>query len=187
MFFAYHGARVTSVDLSAVAINNLTRYCRDHEIENITPVQMSAQEIVGLDKVDFIFGSMILHHIEPFAEFADTLRHVVKPEGKGFFWENNAHSKLLMSMRKNIVGKLWVPKCGDNEEYPLMPGEVDELRKHFHVDIEIPELFYFRLISKYLLRGRCRRPFAALDNYCYRFPAVRKHSYRQYVCLSRAT
>jgi 2-polyprenyl-3-methyl-5-hydroxy-6-metoxy-1,4-benzoquinol methylase len=184
LFFAYHGAKVISVDISEMAISNLFKYCQDNSIANINPVKMPAQEILKLGKVDFIFGSMILHHIEPFDEFSRNLRTVIKPGGKGFFWENSARSRTMIWFRQNIVGKLWVPKFGDPEEFPLTPGEVNEIRKYFHVEIEYPELLFFRMISSYLLRGHFNNPFQLLDNYFYKFPAIRKFSYRQYLCLS---
>jgi 2-polyprenyl-3-methyl-5-hydroxy-6-metoxy-1,4-benzoquinol methylase len=184
LFFAYHGAHVISVDLSEVAINNLSRYCQDNGIRHVTPVRTSAQELSQFGTVDFIFGSMILHHIEPFDAFARILRGVVKPGGKGFFWENNARSKTLIWFRQNIVGKLWVPKWGDRDEFPLMPSEIMEIEKHFQVDVEYPELYFFRLISAYLLRSRFMDLFEKLDRYFYKYPALRKYSYRQYLCLT---
>ena len=184
LFFAYCGANVISVDLSEEAIANLSKYCQDNDIRNVTPMKMPAQEISKLGKADFIFGSMILHHIEPFDEFARSLRNVIKPGGKGFFWENNARSKTMIWFRQNIVGKLWVPKYGDPDEFPLTSSEVDELKKYFQVEIEYPELLFFRMISSYLLRGHFRSPFQMLDNYCYKYPAFRKYSYRQYLCIS---
>ena len=184
LFFAHRGANVISVDLSQVAIKNLSQYCLDNSIENITPIRLSAQEIKKIEKADFIFGSMILHHIEPFSAFASDLRGTLNSGGKGFFWENNARSKAMIWFRQNIVGKLWVPKYGDADEFPLMPSEVDELRKHFSVEIEIPEMLYFRMIPNYLFRGHFKKPFQLLDNHFYHYPAFRKHSYRQYVCLS---
>lgn len=184
LYFAHRGANVISVDLSAIAIRNLKHYCREKGIANITPVKLSAMDIGKLGQADFIFGSMILHHIEPFAEFAVRLRRAIKPGGRGFFWENNASSKLMIWFRQNIVGKLWVPKYGDPDEFPLMPSEIDDLRKHFHVEVEIAELVYFRMISKYLLRGHFKKPFEWLDNYFYRYPAFRRRSYRQYLRLS---
>lgn len=184
LFFAHCGANVIGIDLSDVAVNNLSAYCQENNIKNISPMKLPAQEITKLDNVDFVFGSMILHHIEPFEELARDLRSILKPGGKGFFWENNAQSKLMIWFREHIVGKLWVPKFGDPDEFPLMASEVDELRKHFRVDIEFLELFYFRMISKYLLRGHFYALFEMLDNYFYRYPSLRKRSYYQCVSLS---
>jgi len=184
LFFAYHGANVISVDLSEMAVANLSKYCQDNRISNVSPIRMSAQEISRIGRADFIFGSMILHHIEPFSEFAISLRKVISPEGRGFFWENNARSKLMIWFRQNIVGRLWIPKHGDPDEFPLTPSEVEEFRKYFHVHVEYPELLLFRLISSYVFRGHFAMPFGLLDKYFYNYPSIRKYSYRQTLFLS---
>jgi SAM-dependent methyltransferase len=184
LFFAHYGANVISLDLSQVAIANLSRFCQENGIDNIKAIQLAAQTIDQLEPVDFIFGSMILHHIEPFQAFARSLRATIKPGGKGFFWENNAQSDLLIWFRQNIVGKLWIPKYGDPDEFPLMPSEVNMLRNYFQVDVEHPELVFFSLVATYILRGSFVKPFEALDRFGYRFPVLRKYSYRQYIKLS---
>lgn len=184
LFFAYHGANVISVDLSEIAIANLANYCQDNSIHNITPINISALEIEKLGKVDFVFGAMILHHIEPFDKFAESLRNVLKSGGKAFFWENNARSKTMIWFRQNLVGKLWVPKYGDVDEFPLMPSEVDEIKKYFSVEIEYPELMFFIMIPLYLLGNHFEVIFQMLDKYFYKYPAIRQYSYRQYLCIS---
>ena len=184
LFFAYYGAKVISVDLSKVAIQNLSEYCQDNGIRNVYPMKMPAQEISKLGKADFIFGSIVLHHIEPFDEFAKCLRTAIKPGGKGFFLENNGRSQTMIWFRQHVVGKAWVPKYGDPEEFPLTPSEVNEIRKYFRVQIEFPELLFFRMISKYLFRGHLNGLFTALDNYFYKYPGIRKYSYKQYLLLN---
>lgn len=184
LFFAYYGANVISVDLSEVAINNLTEYCNNNNINSIKPIKLEALDISTLGKVDIVFGSMILHHIEQFYKFVVCLRDVIKPKGKGFFFENNAGSSLMMWFRKNIVGKLWIPKFGDPDEYPLMPEEINELRKYFNVEVEFPELLYFRMIPNYIFRGHFKRPFELLDKYFYRYSSFRDKSYRQCLYIS---
>ena len=85
LVFASRGANVISVDLSEIALNNLAEHCREHGITNIRPVKLAAHDILQLGQIDFIYGSMILHHIEPFDDFVDKLGRLVRPEGKGFF------------------------------------------------------------------------------------------------------
>ena len=51
LFFAYHGVNVISVDSSKVAIANLSQYCQDNNIQNITPTQAYAWEIGKLGQV----------------------------------------------------------------------------------------------------------------------------------------
>jgi len=185
LYFASLGAKVISIDISDVAINNLSKYCDENNIENISPIKLSANEIAQLGKVDFVFGSMILHHIEPFNEFSIILSNSLNQGGKCFFWENNARSSIMIWFRKNIVGKLWIPKYGDDDEFPLTLDEVNELRKHFHVKVEYPLFYFFRMIPNYLLRGYFIKPFEKLDNYLYKFPNIRKYSYQQYLFLSK--
>ena len=121
-------------------------------------VIMSAMDIGELGPQDLVYGSMILHHLEPFDEFARTLRAAIRPGGKGYFYENNAASRTMVWFRRHVVGKMWVPKHGDDDEFPLEPHEVDELRKHFTVEQSFPELLYFELASSYLLKGEALGP-----------------------------
>ena len=184
IFFAYHGANVISIDFSENAVNNLKNYCKSNGINNIKPIVLNANEINTIDKVDFVFGSMILHHIEPFDIFSDILRQSIKDDGRAFFLENNARSSLIMWFRKHLVGKLWIPKYGDPDEHPLTLDEINELKKYFKLKIETPEFYYFRLISIYLLRGYFRKQFTLIDQFFYKFHRLHKYSFRQYIYLS---
>lgn len=184
LFFARHGAEVVAIDISEVAIQNLAQFCQQHDIENIKPIHCSALEIAELDPFDFVFGNMILHHLEPFDAFAKLLRVALAENGKAYFRENSALSNLLVWFRENLVGKFGIPKGGDDEEFPLTPQEVELLRQYFQVDIVYPELLFFRLASQYLLKGRLHTLMGKLDAYFFQFPGFRKYSYRQNLFLS---
>ena len=184
LFFAKRGANVVSLDISEVAINSLTQFCVENNINNITPLKCSAFDIANLAPFDFVFGNMILHHLEPFEVFAEVLRKSIVPGGKAYFRENSAFSDLLIWFRDNLVGKYGIPKGGDDEEFPLMPQEVGIIKKHFYVRIVYPELFFFRLASQYLLKGHLHNFTSKLDDYLFQFPSFRKYSYRQNVFLS---
>jgi 2-polyprenyl-3-methyl-5-hydroxy-6-metoxy-1,4-benzoquinol methylase len=184
LFFADRGASVVSVDTSEVAINRLRAYCMEQGIPNVTPLQKSAEEIADIGTFDFIFGSFILHHIEPFEEFVPALRAALRHGGRAFFFENNSRNPILMWARKYLAGKLWVPKYGDEEESPLAPDEVTSLSENFHVEVIYKELYFFRLLPAYVTRGKGHRLFRQLDLLFYRVPRFRQHSYRQYVSLS---
>jgi len=184
VFFAEHVASVTSIDTSAEAIKFLREYCLEHGISNIAPIRMSAEGITELGQFDFVFGSFILHHIEPFDEFARTLRTTLRTGGKAFFYENNSRSSLLMWARKHVTGRLGIPKYGDEEEYPLTVDEVNTLRKYFRIGVVFPELVFFRLIPLYILRNKGERLFSKLDDLLYKVPRFRRYSYRQYIMLS---
>lgn len=185
LFFAENGATVYSIDFSEVAIKALKDHCDNNRIANIIPMKIPAMGISEIEPVDFVFGSMILHHIEPFDKFVPCLRKSLLVGGRGFFLENNAFSPLLIWFRRNLVGKLWVPKQSDEAEFPLMTEEIDLLRRYFDVEISNPELMFFRLIPTYLLRGRLKKPFELLDKIFYRVPYFRRRSYTQILHLSR--
>jgi 2-polyprenyl-3-methyl-5-hydroxy-6-metoxy-1,4-benzoquinol methylase len=153
LFFAKREANVVAIDISDKAIVNLSQFFAVNSIDNITPVQCSALDISRLGTFDFVFGKFILHHIEPFDMFAKILGDSVAVGGKAFFHENNAFSDLLIWCRNNLVGKFGIPKYGDDDEFPLLPSEVENLREHFSVDINYPELIFFGLASVYLLKG----------------------------------
>jgi 2-polyprenyl-3-methyl-5-hydroxy-6-metoxy-1,4-benzoquinol methylase len=183
VFFASRGAHVVSIDLSAVAISKLRAYCLANGLLNVTPLCLPAADITSLGHFDFVIGSMILHHIEPFQEFTVSLRQVLSPTGKAFFYENSAASSFLIWFRNHVVGRLGVPKFGDSEEFPLTPDEIRILSRLFSVRIVYPELLFFRLASTYLLRGHWGMPFAWLDTACFRIPWMRRNSYRQFLQL----
>jgi SAM-dependent methyltransferase len=182
LFLARQGANVISIDNSEAAIAKLKENCKSAAIDNLQAHCLSASEIRRIPDFDFIFGSMILHHVEPFPEFAQGLQARLKV--KGFFWENNASSRLLVWFRNNIVGKFGIPKHGDNQEFPLTPAEVDELRKRFDVEIEYPEMCFWRLASGYLFKGRLAGMTTFLDDLFYRHKVLLRYSYRQYVKIS---
>jgi len=182
LHLASRGAIVTAIDISDVAIENLNAFVRDKSIENLTAVCMSATDIQKLGQFDCVFGSMVLHHIEPFDEFVKTLRGSMIESGRGFFYENNGSSRLLMWCRKHLTGKAWIPKFGDPEEHPLTPQEIRQMRSDFQVEQEFPELMLFSLVSNYLLRGKCGSFFYGVDRLLYR-TRLKRISYRQYVKL----
>jgi 2-polyprenyl-3-methyl-5-hydroxy-6-metoxy-1,4-benzoquinol methylase len=184
LFWARAGATVTAVDTSQVAITALQQRCAQLGLTNVTAVVGDAMKIDELGTFDFVFGSMILHHLEPFQQFAEVLRRSTKAGGKAFFYENNAASSLLVWFRNNVVGKLWVPKHGDADEFPLTRAEVDQLRRHFSVRVDYPEMVFFQLASVYLLRHRLHASMRAIDEFLYRRKIGVSWSYRQYVMLA---
>ena len=116
-------------------------------------------------------------------QFVPVLRRTLKPNGRAFFYENNAASDLLIWLRKNLVGKLGVPKYGDKGESPLAPQEIDLLRRSFSVSVSYPEMLFFQLASPYLFRRHLGSVLTALDDFLYKQNVGVRYSYRQYVQL----
>ena len=87
-----------------------------------------------------------------------------------FFFENNAMSQMLVWCRENLVGRYGIPKFGDDEEFPLTPGEINMLRKYFRVSQSYPTMLFFELVSWYFLKGRMKGAFRFLDRLAFRTP-----------------
>jgi SAM-dependent methyltransferase len=143
-------------------------------------------EIEEIGQFDYVFGSLILHHLEPFREFAAVLRRTLKPEGKAFFYENNGASDFLMWVRDNLVGHFGIPKWGDKDESPLAPHEIELLREYFSVSVSYPEMKFFQLAATYLFRGRLGPQLKLIDDFLCKHDIGLRYSYRQYVVLEAA-
>jgi 2-polyprenyl-3-methyl-5-hydroxy-6-metoxy-1,4-benzoquinol methylase len=183
MYLASRGANVTAIDTSKNAIELLKRSCRQHNIQNINALQMSAFDIVELGQFDAVFGLFVLHHIEPFDKFPEILWKAMKPHARAFFYENNGSSRLLLWFRDHALGRLWIPKKGDPDEEPLSTQEVAALKQYFAVMHDFLEMRYFGLIPEYLFGGRFHRPFRIIDRFCLNRGLFVNLSYRQCILL----
>lgn len=186
MYFAQRGARVTALDFSASALDRLRGACERRRIGSVDIVHGDARDLGRLGAFDLVFGSLILHHIEPFAPFAEDLVTAVRPGGRAFFRENSDRNRILMWCRDTLVGRFGIPRFGDGEERPLSDGEIDLLREGFEVQVVVPEMLLCRLIAAYLLRNRAWNACARMDRWLYRIRALRPYSYVQYLLMERS-
>ena len=179
---------VTAIDYSDVAIDQLQTVCRNGGIDNVHPVVADAFDIERLGPFDLVFGKWILHHLEPFSDFARTLRNAVVDDARGFFYENNGLSGVLLWARAHLAGKYGIPKFGDDEEFPLTPDEIEELRAYFDVEVDVAETYLAQLGSQYLLRSHLMGLAAKTDGVVHeRLPRLRRYSYRQNLAAARST
>lgn len=185
LFWAAQGAEVTAIDTSAEAVARTLEITREAGYDNVRAVALNALEIPSLGRFDFVYGAMILHHIEPFDGFADALAESLHPEGKAFFWENSAMSGLLIWCRQHLVGRFGIPKYGDPEEFPLTPQEVDLLRRRLSVEVSHPEFYFVRLVSQYLLRNCLKAQTASVDRLLHRLAPLRRYSYQQDLLITK--
>ena len=122
-FFARTARSVIAVDRSEVAVSTLRDRCdsrRHHDGRAGRRPRPSSSASLG--EFDFVFGSMILHHIEPFAKFVDVLDETLGDGGRGFFYENSSVSRFLVWCREHLVGRWGIPKNSDDDEFPLEPA-----------------------------------------------------------------
>ena len=190
--YARRGARVTSIDISEVAVEGVRQKLDSAGLPaDVRVMDAFAVAELGM-RFDLIVGRYILHHLEPFAALAEIFSRCLKPTGRIVFVENNARNPLLMFARNRIAGKFGVPKYGDNVEHPFTPQEVAMLRQHFaDVECHFPQLVFVRKLNTYVFRHKpVFRPLTwALDHLddslWYLLPALRPWSYDQIVFAAR--
>jgi 2-polyprenyl-3-methyl-5-hydroxy-6-metoxy-1,4-benzoquinol methylase len=182
-FFAARGAHVVAIDQSPVAIETLHRQCADAGLDNVEGVVADAMDLERLGPFDLAFGSMILHHIEPFDRFVDVLAGSLRPGGRAFFYENSAMSSFLVWCRGHLVGHFGIPKRSDDDEFPLEPREIEQLGTRFDVAVEHPHVVLASLASGYLFRDHLGKPLDWVDRQLGRSDRLRRMSYLQHVKL----
>src|SRR3989339_189796 len=191
VFLAKLGAKVTCIDTSNVSIQNTMRLAEYNGVDsNVKALNIDAIMIGQKDeKFDIATGSFILHHIEPFNDFARLLSGVINKGGKCVFLENNLRSPLLWFAKKFVVGKLGVAKFSDDSEFPFEPRELDMIKKNFsYVKTHYAEFVFFQLLVSHIFRNN--KFFISvcgfLDRVFYKYlPFFNRYSYRQIICFSK--
>lgn len=194
VFLATQGARMTSTDFTKNALENTRALAAYNGVEDrITLEQVDGLDLRSLNKkYDLVVGRFVLHHIEPFVQFVDVLHDVLNETGRGVFFENNSRNPMLMFARKNLAGKMGIPKYGDDEEYPLEQAEIEMLEKKFdRVTQHFPELVFFKKLDTYIFRHKklfspLLKVNRLLDASLYTLvPGSRKYSYLQIVEMAK--
>jgi len=192
VYMAQRGARVTAIDVSTDAVR-VTRANAEHNgvSDRLTARQLNGLHLDRLPQMyDIVVGRFVLHHVEPFVDFANALESVLSPSGRGLFLENSSRNRLLMFCRKHLAGRFGIPKYGDDEEYPLTPDEIETLRASFDVRVHFPELVFLQMVNPYLIGyengfSRLVEFTKSVDDTLHDlFPSLRKYSYRQVIEFS---
>jgi hypothetical protein len=92
-------------------------------------------------------------------------------------------SSFLVWCRDHLVGRFGIPKNSDDDEFPLQPREIDELRTRFDVTVEHPHVVLTSLASGYLFRDHLGKQLDWLDQQLGRSERLRRMSYLQHVKL----
>lgn len=158
IMFTRRGATVEGFDVSDSELEKARMLAAANKVD-ISYTKQWFEEIDYPDaSFDLAFGSCVIHHVD-IPRAAAQLGRVLKPGGTAIFIENSNRNPLLMLARSRLVGRMGVPKYGDDEEeHPLRDDEIDVLRKTFpgQVNVHFPALVLFRLLDFYVFRRRSR-------------------------------
>jgi SAM-dependent methyltransferase len=145
-YLAAHGFRVTSVDVSEVAIQRAHQLCAHVGVmENVTLLPESLEHLsVDSGSIDFVIGHASLHHFIKYEGTAAELHRVLKTNGRGYFAD---------SFSENPMYRLFHNKVKMNELGDVMLNR--RLIESFFADfeVELTPTDWFVMLDKLLLKG----------------------------------
>lgn len=123
-FLASHGAKVTGIDISEVAINEAWKQAETENVEINFQVMNAESLKLPNDSFDVICGTGILHHLN-LQKAVREIRRVLKPDGKAIFIEPLGHNPLI-----NLFRTL-TPRMRSRDEHPLTMADLKMLGEEF--------------------------------------------------------
>lgn len=121
---AKQGANVTAIDISDVAISQ----AREHAEQESLPINFIRMNAEDLDFPDQSFGvvcgSGILHHLNLESALSE-IHRVLKPNGRGIFFEPLGHNPFINAYRALTSG------LRTEDEHPLLTTDLDLARSIF--------------------------------------------------------
>jgi ubiquinone/menaquinone biosynthesis C-methylase UbiE len=134
---ARHGARVTGIDISEVAIEQARERARQEGLEGLTFQVMNAEQLEFPDsRFNLICGSAILHHLDLEHAYSQLTR-VLVPSGTAVFSEPLGHNPFINAYRA------MTPHLRTEDEHPLLMQDLQLARSYFRVG----RIRYFHLQS----------------------------------------
>ena len=132
------GADVVGIDISEVGVDRaLKKVAEEGMGDHMEFRVMNAEALEFSDNsFDLVYGSGILHHLD-IGKICRELQRVLKPDGKGIFFEPLGHNPLI-----NLYRRL-TPQMRTEDEHPLRTKDLRLLSQHFPAT----KLTYFHLIS----------------------------------------
>lgn len=187
-WLADRGATVIGIDLSPESTARAAELCRAVGVD-AGFVTGSLESQFELGTFDRIAGRFALHHVDV-AAVAPLLADRLRPDGVAAFVETMDSNPLLRLARRHLVGRFGIPRFGTLDEHPLTQADLDVLERAFgEVELRVPQLTFFRIFDRQVLRHRNRRAsrvFGVFDDLLLRKFHARSWSYHQLlVCRQR--
>jgi len=148
-FLAEHGARVTGIDISPVAIETATEESVARGLDDRLRFEVMDAEQLRFDNDSFglVCGTGILHHLDLDRAYPEIAR-VLRPGGHAIFVEPLGHNPAINLYRRRT------PSLRTEDEHPLLVADLERASRHFgHVD---PRFFHLFTLLAVPMRNRSR-------------------------------
>jgi SAM-dependent methyltransferase len=125
-FLAEHGASVTGIDISPVAIEKAADEAARRGVAENTDFKVMNAEALGFpdDSFGLVCGTGILHHLDLARSYAEIAR-VLRPDGRGVFVEPMGHNPAINLYRRRT------PDLRTEDEHPLLMSDLEFASKYF--------------------------------------------------------
>ena len=183
-FAAAHGAQVTGIDISPVAVEQGRRRAAEEQL--VDRVEFLVMDAESLDfpngAFDLVCGSGVIHHLDLSRAYGEIAR-VLQPSGCAIFVEPLGHNPVINAYRRRT------PKLRTVDEHPLLMSDLAHAERYFdEVDAQ-----FFHLASLAAIPFRDRPGFsrllAALERLDRRLlstaPVIQKHAWMVVMRLGR--
>lgn len=173
---ARHGATVTGIDISPVAIDLAREEARAEGLEERLDFRVMDAEHLQFDDggFDMVCGTGILHHLDLERAYAEVGR-MLAPGGRGVFTEPLGHNPAINLYRART------PELRTVDEHPLKVADLELARRMFE-DVE-ERYFILTSLAAFPLRDRARfgailGALEGLDRTLFRIvPALRRQAW----------
>lgn len=187
VMLARHGANVTGFDVSDDDLAKAHILAKANDVD--VGFQHESFEALPFpdESFDLAFGAFILHHVD-ISRAVKEVHRILRPGGRAVFIENSDRNRLLMLSRRYLVGKMGIPKYGDDdEEHPLTSDDLERAKQDFSgiTTVHHTDLLFFRLADFYMFEKRWKllsSMLRGLDRFFARLlPVTRRYSYFQII------
>jgi SAM-dependent methyltransferase len=125
LLLAEHGAKVTGIDISEVAIRIARKQAALRGFSDAAFSVMDAEALeFKVNSFDMVCGMGILHHLQLQRALSELVR-VLKPTGKALFLEPMGHNPAINLYRK------FTPDLRTSNEHPLTRGDLTLAARSF--------------------------------------------------------
>ena len=183
LLLAQHGAVVTGIDLSPVAIEQAAERAEREGVSGLCEFRLMDAERLEFPEssFDLVCGSGILHHLDLSPALSEVAR-VLRPGGHAVFVEPLGHNPAINLYRRRT------PELRTEDEHPLLMSDLELARAYFGR----VEARHFHLLTLLAVPFRRTRAFgaalgvlAAADRALFRLSIARKHAWTVVITLSR--
>lgn len=184
------GAHVVGIDVSSGMVDVARARAERFRPNARADLRVAPVEETGVEdgSIDLVTGKWILHHVD-LAAAAREVHRVLRPGGRGVFFENHSLNPLLAAGRKHLVGRFGIHRFGTEDEHPLTRADYELWRSTFaSLQLDYPDFHFVELLARQLFTERMRVRAAArrVDELVWRrLPALRPYGYHVIVDVRR--